>query len=178
MTAPILKVADRDKDFTVYVDMSKEGLGCVLTQEGHIICYESRKLKEHEQNYVIHDLELTTVINALKMWQHYIMGIKFLLLTNNCTVKFLFSQPDLNAIQARWLASLSKFDFEVRHIKGKENKVVDALSIRVHGLFERIISKEESDIDKRIKDTGNNDKNYTRTMAELRDNAENSDKTD
>ena len=45
---PILKVADPDKDFTVCVDASKEGLGGVLTQEGHVISYESRKLKKHE----------------------------------------------------------------------------------------------------------------------------------
>jgi hypothetical protein len=42
--------------------------GGVLTQEGHVICYESQKLKEHERNYVTHDLELATVIHALKMW--------------------------------------------------------------------------------------------------------------
>jgi hypothetical protein len=73
---------------------------------------------------------------------------------------------------------LSEFDFEVRHIKGKENKVVDALRRRVHGLFEINISREESDLEQRIKAAGNNDENYTRTVAELRDNAENSDKTD
>jgi hypothetical protein len=56
-TATILKVTDPDKDFTICVDASREGLGGVLTQEGHVICYESRKLKEHEQNYVTHDLE-------------------------------------------------------------------------------------------------------------------------
>jgi hypothetical protein len=66
--APILKVADPDKDFTVCVDTSKEGLGRVLTQEGNMICYESQKLKEHERNYVTHDLELAVVIHALKMW--------------------------------------------------------------------------------------------------------------
>jgi hypothetical protein len=82
-TAPILKVADPDKDFTICVDASKEGLGGVLTQEGHIICYESWKLKEHERNYVTHDLELAAVIHTLKMWRHYIMGRKFLLLTDN-----------------------------------------------------------------------------------------------
>ena len=59
-----------------------------------------------------------------------------MLLTDNNRVKFLFSQPDLNARQARWLAFLSEFDFEVRHIKGKENKVADALSKIIHGLFE------------------------------------------
>ena len=67
-TAPILKVAEPNKDFTVCVDTSKEGLGVVLTQEGHVICYESRKLKEHERNYVTHDLELAAIIHALKMW--------------------------------------------------------------------------------------------------------------
>jgi hypothetical protein len=67
-SAPILKVADPDKDFTVCVDASKEELDGVLTQEGHVICYESRKLKEHKRNYVTHDLELAAVIHALKMW--------------------------------------------------------------------------------------------------------------
>jgi hypothetical protein len=64
----ILKVADPDKDFTLCVDASKEGLGGVLTQEGYMIFYESRKLKEHDRNYVTHDLELAAVIHALKMW--------------------------------------------------------------------------------------------------------------
>jgi hypothetical protein len=53
------------------------------------------------------------------------MGRRFLLLTDNSGVKYLFNQPDLNTRQARWLAFLRKFDFEVRHIKEKEKKVVD-----------------------------------------------------
>jgi hypothetical protein len=56
------------------------------------------------------------------------MGRKFLLLDDNNGVKFLFSQQDLNARKVIWIAFLSEFDFEERHIKGKENKVVDALS--------------------------------------------------
>ena len=50
-TAPILKIADPNKDFVVCTDACNEGLGGVLTQEGHIIAYESRKLKTHEMNY-------------------------------------------------------------------------------------------------------------------------------
>jgi hypothetical protein len=176
--APILKVADPDKDFTVCVDESKEGLGGVLTQEGHIIFYESWKLKEHERNYVTHDLELAAVIHALKMWRHYIMSRKFLLLTDNSGVKYLSNQPDLNARQARWLAFLSEFDFEVRHIKGKENKVADALRRRVHGLFEMNISRVESDLEQRIRTIGINDKNYTKIMVELPNSTVNSDKPD
>jgi hypothetical protein len=175
-TAPILKVADPDKDLTIYVDVSKDGLGGVLTQEGHVICYESWKLKEHEQNYVTHDLELAVVIHALKMWRHYLMGKKFLLLTDNSGVKYMFNQLDLNARQARWLAFLIEFDFEVRHIKGKENKIADALSRRVHGLFEINISRVESDLEHRIRTIGINNENYTKIMAEVQNSTTNSDK--
>jgi hypothetical protein len=79
-------------------------------------------------------------------------------------VKYLFSQLDLNARKARWLAFLSEFDFEVRHIKGKENKVADALSRRVHGLFEINVSREESDLEQRIRTTCINDENYTKIV--------------
>jgi hypothetical protein len=85
------------------------------------------------------------------------MGKKIMLLTDNSGVKFLFSQPDLNARQARWLTFLSEFDFEVRHIKGKENKVEHALIRRIHGLFEINISRVERDIKQRIKDASIND---------------------
>jgi hypothetical protein len=166
-TSSILRVADPDKDFIVCMDPSKEGLGGFLTQEGNVICYESQKVKDHERHYVTHELELAVVIHALNMWRHYIMDRKFLLLTDNSGVKFLFSQLDLNTRQARWLAFLSKFDFEVRHIKGKENKVVDALSRRIHALFEIIISREESDIEKRIKAASNNDEKYIKTVEDL-----------
>ena len=70
----ILKVVDPYKDYTVCRNSSKEGLGGVLSQEGHVVCYKSRKLKEHERNYVFHDLELASVVHALKMWHHYLLG--------------------------------------------------------------------------------------------------------
>jgi hypothetical protein len=106
------------------------------------------------------------------------MGRKLLLLIDNSGVKYLFNQPDLNVRQARWLAFLSEFDFEVRHIKGKENKVVDALSRRVYGLFEINISRAESDLEQRIRMIGINDENYTKMMEELQDSTANSDKSD
>ena len=84
---------------------------------------------------------------------------------DNSGVKYLFDQLDLNARQARWLACLSEFSFEVRHIKGKENKLADALSRRVHGLFEINISRAESDLKQRIRIAGINDGNYTKVMA-------------
>ena len=78
-----------------------------MTQEGHVIAYESRKLKIHEKNYATYDLELAVVIHALKMWHHHLIGRKFILMTDNKGLKYMLDQPNLNARQARWIAFLS-----------------------------------------------------------------------
>ena len=59
-------------------------------QDNHVICYESKKLKEHEKNMATHDMELGAIVHALKMWRHYLMGRKFELRTNHCGLKYLF----------------------------------------------------------------------------------------
>ena len=69
-SAPILRIVDPNKDFIVCTDACNDGLGRLLTQEGHVIAYESRKLKIHEKNYATYDLELAAVIHALNMWRH------------------------------------------------------------------------------------------------------------
>ena len=63
-SAPILRIVDPNKDFIVCIDACNDSLGGVLTQEGHVIAYESRKLKIHEKNYATYDLELADVIHA------------------------------------------------------------------------------------------------------------------
>ena len=127
-TAPILRIADPNKDFIVCTDSCNDGLGGVLTQEGHAIAYELRKLKIHENNYATYELELVDVIHALKMWRHHLIGRNFILMTDNKGLKYLLDQPNLNARKARWLAFVSEYDFEIQHMKQKENKVSDALS--------------------------------------------------
>jgi hypothetical protein len=74
----------------VCTDACKEGLGRVLTQNGHVIRYESRKLKEHERKYAIHDLELASIIHALRMWRHYLTGKKFELRMEHIGLKYIF----------------------------------------------------------------------------------------
>lgn len=129
-------------------------------QEGKVIAYESRKLKEHEQRYSAYDLELTAVIHALKMWRHYLLGRKFLLLTDHHSLTHYFSQPTLNARQGRWADFLSGFDFDIKHLKGKENRVVDALSRKVHCLCELSVSKWQSSLIEQIKTTASLDSEY------------------
>ena len=116
-SALVLKVVDPEKDFVVCTDACGQGLGGVLMQENHVICYESRKLKEHEKNYATHDLELAAIVHSLNMWRHYLMGSKFELRTDHCSLKYLFDQPSLNARQVRWLEFLCEFYFDIKHIK-------------------------------------------------------------
>ena len=66
-SAPILKIPDPKKYFVVCIDACGQGLGGVLMQDNHMVCYESRKLKEHEKNYATHDLELAGIVHALRM---------------------------------------------------------------------------------------------------------------
>jgi hypothetical protein len=73
-TTPVLVLPDVHKPFSVYCDASYTGLGCVLMQEGRVVAYSSRQLKIHERNYPTHDLELATVVHALKTWRHYLYG--------------------------------------------------------------------------------------------------------
>jgi hypothetical protein len=89
-SAPILRIADPNEDFIVCIDAFKEGLGGVVSQNGCVICYESRKLKDHERHYATHDLELATIVHALRKWRHYLMGKRFELRTYHNGVKYLF----------------------------------------------------------------------------------------
>jgi len=120
--ALVLRIAYLDKDFVICTNVYKEGLGGILMQEGQVVGYVSRELNGHEVNYVTRDLELDAIIHALKMWRHYLIDKKFTLMTSHGGLKYLFDQPKLNARQARWLATLSKFDFEIWYIKGQRKQ--------------------------------------------------------
>ena len=82
------------------------------------------------------------------------MGRKFLLNIDNMSMKYLFDQLDLNARQARWLAFLSNYHFELKHIKGKQNKFLDALIRQNHRIYKVNLSQANADLHENIR-TGN-----------------------
>jgi hypothetical protein len=124
----VLAQLDSNKPFDVYCDASGTGLSCVLTQDNRVIAYVSRALRPHEQNYPIHDLELAVVVHALKMWRHYLMGTHCNIYTDHKSLKYIFTQADLNMRQRRWLELIKDYDLEVHYHPGKANVVADALS--------------------------------------------------
>ena len=95
------------------------------------MCYESQKLNENEQNYPMDDLNLATIIHALKIWRHYLPSRRFTLMSDHSGLGYLFDQPNINYRQAIWLSNLSEFDFKITYIKGKENRVAYSLSRKV-----------------------------------------------
>ncbi|XXG82456.1 hypothetical protein AAC387_Pa10g0402 [Persea americana] len=127
-SAPILTLPTTGGGFTIYSDASNKGLGCVLMQNGKVITYASRQLKNHEQNYPTHDLELAAVVFALKIWRHYLYGEKFEVMTDHQSLKYIFTQRDLNNRQRRWMELLNDYDLTIFYHPGKANVVADALS--------------------------------------------------
>jgi hypothetical protein len=98
----VLAQPDNNKPFDVYCDASSTGLGWrVLMQENRVIAYALRALRPHEQNNPTHDLELAVVVHALKMWRHYLMGTRCNIYTDHKSLKYIFTQADLNMRQRR-----------------------------------------------------------------------------
>jgi hypothetical protein len=131
-TAPILVMHDMEKPFSIYCDASSQGLGCVLMQDGHVVAYASRQLRKHEAQYPTHDLELAAVVHALKIWRHYLMGKRCKQYMDHKSLKYIFTQSNLNLRQRRWLELIKDYDLGINYHPRKANVVADALSRRSH----------------------------------------------
>ena len=112
----------------IFSDVSLNGLGCVLMQEGKVVAYASRQLKLHEKNYPTHDLELAAIVFALKIWRHYLYGEKCFIYTDHKSPKYLPSQRELNLRQRRWMELIKDYDCVIDYHLEKANVVADALS--------------------------------------------------
>jgi hypothetical protein len=85
-------------------------------------------LRKHEENYPTHDLELAAVVHALKIWRHYLISHRCELYSDHKSLKYIFTQNDLNLRQRRWLELIKDYDFGINYHPGKANVLADALS--------------------------------------------------
>jgi len=97
----VLALLGNEEHFVAYSDALRGGLGCVLMQGDLLIAYASHQLKPHDRNYPIHDLELAAVVFTLKIWIHYLYGAHREIFMDHQSLKYLFSQRDLNLRQTR-----------------------------------------------------------------------------
>src|SRR4051812_48203953 len=96
-------------------------------QGRNIVAYTSRQLKQAERNYPTHDLELAAVIHALVTWRHLLLGRKVDVSTDHKSLKYLFTQPNLNLRQRRWLETITVYSIDIQYTPGKANVIAVAL---------------------------------------------------
>jgi hypothetical protein len=131
-SAHVLAQPNIERPFDVYYDASRTELGYVLMQDRRVIAYASCQLKKHEMNYPTHDLELAAVVHALKIWRHYLLGNKVHIYKDHKSLKYIFTQSELNMRQQRWLELIKDYNLEVHYHPRKANVVADALSQKSH----------------------------------------------
>ena len=141
-SALILIVPEYRRRYNVYCDASRDKLGCVLMQSERVVAYGSRQLKNHEQNYPTHDLELATIVFSLKIWRHYLYDEQFEVFSDHKSLRYIFTQQDLNMRQRRWMEYLKDYDFTLHYHPGKANVVVDALNQKLRGVLASVASLE------------------------------------
>ena len=144
-TGPVLQQPDFGKKFYLQADASLYGIGAVLSQEGkhltpslakqqkpilHPIAYYLVMFMQTERNYNIYERELLAVMKALAHWRQYLGWTKepFVIMTDHANLQYWKSPKNLNQRTARWQADLQEYNYEIRHIPGKENISPDALS--------------------------------------------------
>jgi hypothetical protein len=127
-TLHMLAQPDIKNPFDVYCDASGTGIGGVLMQDGCVIAYASRQLWCHEGHYPTHDLELLAIVHALKVWRHYLLGNLVNIYMDHKSLKYLFTQADLNMRQLKWLELIKDYELEIHYHPRKANLVADALS--------------------------------------------------
>ncbi|XP_070020669.1 uncharacterized protein [Nicotiana sylvestris] len=117
-----------NKALIQYIVMLLESVLVSFDAWGRVIAYSSQKLKPHEKNYHVHDLELIVIVHALKIWRYYLYGVSCNMFTDHRSLQHLFKQKDLNLRQRRWLKLLKDYDITILYHPRKANVVVDALS--------------------------------------------------
>lgn len=123
VSAPVLTLPKESEKFVIFSDASLQGLGCVLMKQGKVIAYASRQLKDHERNYPMHDLKLAANVYALKIWRHYLLQETVEIYTNHKSLRYIFTQKELNMRQRRWLKLIKDYNCHIMYHPGKANVV-------------------------------------------------------
>ena len=128
--APLLQLPNFGKTFELECDASGVGIGGVLMQEGKPVAYFSEKLHGPVLNYSTYDKELYALVRSLETWHHYLWPKEFVIHSDHESLKYLRSQNNLNRRHAKWVEFIESFPYIIKHKKGKDNIIADALSRR------------------------------------------------
>ena len=135
MNTPVLLALDFNKPFKLVVDASDIGVGAVLVQDDnngveHPVCYFSRKFNKHQKNYSTIEKECLALILAIQHFEVYLTSAvtPIGVFSDHNPLSFLHKLKNKNQRLLRWSLLLQEYDIEIKHIKGKDNVIPDALS--------------------------------------------------
>lgn len=170
-TAPVLALPNFAKTFVVETDAFNTGIGAVLMQDSHPICYISRALGPRHQGISVYEKELLAVVYAVQTWSAYLAHKPFIIKTDQQSLKFLMEQKMTTPFQHMWLSKLMGYTFEIQYKQGKENVVADAL-LRVSGsqLLHITLSQSHHSFFDSIKLLWETDPNLKKIISEMQAN--------
>jgi hypothetical protein len=129
--APVLALPDFNEDFVLETDASGSGMGAVLIQKGHPLCYFSKQFCPRLLAASTYVRELCAITSAVKKWRTYLLGRKFIIRTDQRSLRELMTQIIQTPEQQFYLAKLLGYTYEIVYKPGAQNRVADALS-RAH----------------------------------------------
>lgn len=137
LSAPVLALPDFSQPFILEKDGSGFGVGAILMQQGRPIAFMSKALCLRNQALSIYERDFLAVLMAVQKWRHYLMGHKFIIRTDQQSLRHLMDQKSVSPLQQKWITKLMGLNYDIQYKKGCENKVADALS-RLPDLTEKM----------------------------------------
>ena len=132
MNEPILAHFNPELETEVRADACGYGLGAALVQKHddgfHVISYAARLMKDAEKNYPTTEQEVLAIVYAVEKFRHYLLGLKFVIVTDHCSLCYIMTKTKLSPRLTRWAMMLLELDFQIRYKSGKIHKDADCLS--------------------------------------------------
>ena len=127
-STPTLAMPNFQETFTIEADASGDGIGAVLSQQGKPIAFMSRALGVTKKTWSTYAKEMLAIVEAIRTWRPYILGKKFIIQTDQQSLKYFVEQRVATPEQQKWVAKLMGYDYEIVYKPGRDNSAADSLS--------------------------------------------------
>jgi len=127
-TMPTLGMPNFNDSFIIEANTSGDGISAVLAQQGKPIAFMSRALGISKRSWSVYAKEMLAIVEAIRIWRPYLLGRKFIIRTNQKSLKYLLEQQITTSNQQWWMAKLLGYDYEIQYRPDRENTATDSLS--------------------------------------------------